>query len=660
LADATIRNQQKIIIMKKIFFLFALLASITASAAVTVTPLGVNYGTKTVTFRVSWGTAANNRVWVWVDLCPITGTTAGTFAKAVISGAAATAGSIDAATLNGRGFYVTTNPSTVTATLSNATGHFNWCAYGSDYPPNATMNNGTYALKGSLPFVVNNTTLGAGVNSFSGACITALTDATGCPGIINNNFTAGSITSATYNSCNNVAGTATTVATAPTGSNNYSYQWTVSYNNGTAATVSGATAAVYTPPATATAGTYRYIRQVKDNLCSTAYTNSTGTVTRVVYNNFTAGSITSATYNSCNNVAGTATTVATAPTGSNNYSYQWTVSYNNGTAATVSGATAAVYTPPATATAGTYRYIRQVKDNLCSTAYTNSTGTVTRIVYASLTAGAINSSSTIVRTNTAPATITSNTAASSGGGFTYRWIRSGSSSAKYADNNAGHSFTTAEINTVGTWTYYREVRDNTCATTTWQQSSGSYKLTVITCPYTGSDLYLDATHLCQQRTSGNRNWEAYIKDSRDSQIYRITQFSDNTWWFAENLAIADKSVATCSGVRLYLGTNKPACPSGWTIPTWSQYETRWSPICSNPPVTDSYGGTLAYHTRCYTNSLCGGTNTSPISMDVLTATGTNTVIIRSGTCQWNFCGGQTAANDVNGNNRQPGFVRCMR
>ncbi|MDR0582069.1 MAG: hypothetical protein LBG31_03795, partial [Prevotellaceae bacterium] len=81
--------------MKKVFSLFALLASITASAAVTVTPLDVNYGTKTVTFRVSWtDTPYNNRVWVWIDLCPVSGTSPGTFAKAVISGAAATAGSI--------------------------------------------------------------------------------------------------------------------------------------------------------------------------------------------------------------------------------------------------------------------------------------------------------------------------------------------------------------------------------------------------------------------------------------------------------------------------------------------------------------------------------------------------------------------------------------
>jgi hypothetical protein len=174
--------------MKKITFLFTMLASITASATVTVTPLDVNYGTKTVKFRVAWtGTAANNRVWVWVDLCPVTGTTHGTFAKAVISGAAATAGSIATVAGNTRGFYVTTNPSTVTATLSNATGQFNWCAYGSDFPPNAIDNSsGGYNLRGSPPFVITTSsgTTAVSANTFSGGTITALTDDTGCPGLL--------------------------------------------------------------------------------------------------------------------------------------------------------------------------------------------------------------------------------------------------------------------------------------------------------------------------------------------------------------------------------------------------------------------------------------------------------------------------------------------
>ncbi|MDR0694149.1 MAG: hypothetical protein LBF81_02480 [Prevotellaceae bacterium] len=168
--------------MKKIIFLFAMLASMTASAAVTVTPLSVDYATKKVTFRVSWtGSAANNRVWVWVDLCPVTGTSPGTFAKAEFSSPSVTAGSI--AEFNQRGFYVNANPTTVTATLDNATGKFNWCVYGSDFPPNAKDNSsGGYNLKGSPPFIINGT-IEWDATTYSGSVITALTDATGCPGV---------------------------------------------------------------------------------------------------------------------------------------------------------------------------------------------------------------------------------------------------------------------------------------------------------------------------------------------------------------------------------------------------------------------------------------------------------------------------------------------
>ena len=179
--------------MKKIlFFLFALFASIAANAAVTVTPLNVNYGTKTVTFRVSWtGTAANDRAWVWVDLCPVAGTTPGTFAQAVISSPSAIAGSIATVSGNTRGFYVTTNPSTVTATLSNATGKFNWCVYGSDAPPNVTVAGDTYTLYGSPPFILTaadgSTTQTVAATSIATSAVTitpvTLTDQTGCPGV---------------------------------------------------------------------------------------------------------------------------------------------------------------------------------------------------------------------------------------------------------------------------------------------------------------------------------------------------------------------------------------------------------------------------------------------------------------------------------------------
>ncbi len=66
------------------------------------------------------------------------------------------------------------------------------------------------------------------------------------------------------------------------------------------------------------------------------------------------------------------------------------------------------------------------------------------------------------------------------------------------------------------------------------------------CPYTGDDLFIDGTHFCQQRTTGAKNWEAWIKDSRitaseavssdqGKKYYRIVQLPDGNWWMAQNL-----------------------------------------------------------------------------------------------------------------------------
>jgi uncharacterized protein (TIGR02145 family) len=130
-------------------------------------------------------------VWVWIDLSPITGTSPGTFEKAKISGATATAGSITTVSGNTRGFYVTTNPSTVSATLSNAASKFNWCVYGSDAPPNVTAAGGTYTLYGSPPFILTaangTTTQTVAATTIATSAVTVtpvtLTDQTGCPGV---------------------------------------------------------------------------------------------------------------------------------------------------------------------------------------------------------------------------------------------------------------------------------------------------------------------------------------------------------------------------------------------------------------------------------------------------------------------------------------------
>ncbi|MDR3133549.1 MAG: hypothetical protein LBU42_05940 [Prevotellaceae bacterium] len=186
--------------MKNIFFLFAMLASVAASATIKVTPLSTDYSENKVTFKVEWTSTPtapyNNRVWVWVDFCPVTGATpANSFSAATISNPAKTGGNGTVTNATARGFFIeyaaTNNGTTVTATL-NASGKFHWCAYGSDYPPNVLANtNSSYTLAGTPPFLliasdgttsltVSGTTIAASALTFTPATIT---DATGYPGL---------------------------------------------------------------------------------------------------------------------------------------------------------------------------------------------------------------------------------------------------------------------------------------------------------------------------------------------------------------------------------------------------------------------------------------------------------------------------------------------
>jgi hypothetical protein len=123
---------------------------------------------------------------------------------------------------------------------------------------------------------------------------------------------------------------------------------------------------------------------------------------------------------------------------------------------------------------------------------------------------------------------------------------------------------------------------------------GGLKEVIGACPYTGTDWYADPNHKCQQRTTGAQNWEAYIKDSRDNQIYRITQFSDANWWFADDLNVAAKSVGTCSGKRYYDPQDRPACPTGWLLPTLSQMCARWATFAKTG--SDEYGAPITVGT----------------------------------------------------------------
>jgi uncharacterized protein (TIGR02145 family) len=183
--------------MKKIFFLFAMLASVAVSATVTITPISTDYSTKKITFKVEWTNTPiapyNNRVWIWIDFCPVNGVAPQSFSTATITSLAKTGGNGTITNITTRGFFIeygaTNAGTTVTATLSNApSGKFNWCAYGSDYPPNVTLDKGTYTFKGTTNFIVNShaqpiTTKTIAKTNLTVTSSSTFTDATGCPGI---------------------------------------------------------------------------------------------------------------------------------------------------------------------------------------------------------------------------------------------------------------------------------------------------------------------------------------------------------------------------------------------------------------------------------------------------------------------------------------------
>ncbi|MDR3133610.1 MAG: hypothetical protein LBU42_06260 [Prevotellaceae bacterium] len=101
---------------------------------------------------------------------------------------------------------------------------------------------------------------------------------------------------------------------------------------------------------------------------------------------------------------------------------------------------------------------------------------------------------------------------------------------------------------------------------------GGLKEVIGSCAYTGTDWYADPEHKCQQRPSGAQNWEAWIKDSRDDELYRIVLMPDNKWWLAQNVKLASYNNSTVGSA--ISGCSKDECGRGYT---WAQ-------------IYDNYGG----------------------------------------------------------------------
>jgi len=151
---------------------------------------------------------------------------------------------------------------------------------------------------------------------------------------------------------------------------------------------------------------------------------------------------------------------------------------------------------------------------------------------------------------------------------------------------------------------------------------------IYTCPYTGSDLFVDTAHVCRQRITGAKNWQAWIRDSRDSELYRIVRMPDNKWWLAQNVKLARYNnvtvgieldctkdecgrAYTCTEIQAARGGTSGSsgnvqgiCPNGWLLPLKGTCQTMYNAISSTAatvanalrsyngpctPVNDTYG-----------------------------------------------------------------------
>jgi len=299
--------------MKKIFFLAAMLISIGAAAQqrTFVNSVSTNYNNQQVTFSISWeagsrgtysGKIYHSKVWVFVDYQEmIDDAPYGNWERADID-ISNLPPNCTAVGTNTKGFWYQGATSgeqndTLTVTLNIEPNKFKWCAFALDYPPNVTYTgNNLVTFKGTLPFSVTYTDntvelFTAKTNQSVTNAMASVTDATGCPCIINcvpgQSDPASAIIhwnqTHTFN-----------LGTATVGNGTYSYQWQQSAN-GTSGWAnvanSPSTNATYTTPPLTGSSYYRRV--------VTSCGNSATSTAAFVQNTFVRPSTMTVTSTSC-------------------------------------------------------------------------------------------------------------------------------------------------------------------------------------------------------------------------------------------------------------------------------------------------------------------------------------------------------------------------
>jgi hypothetical protein len=278
---------------------------------------------------------------------------------------------------------------------------------------------------------------------------------------IYNDFTPGTISSTGETICYSgdpVEIGSTTPASG--GDEAIEYKWQANGSD-----ISNSNSATFDPPAGLTETT-TYTRWAKDGECNASFTQSTGSWTVTVYDEFTPGTISSTGETICYSgdpVEIGSTTPASGGDGS--IEYKW---HANGS--DISNSNSTTYDPPAGLTETT-TYTRWAKDGTCNS-FEESPGIWTVTVRDNFTPGTISSTGETICYSGDPVEIGSTTAASGGDeAIEYKWQANGSdisnSNSVTYDPTAGLAETT---------TYTRWAKDGTC--NSFEESPGSWTVTV--------------------------------------------------------------------------------------------------------------------------------------------------------------------------------------
>jgi RHS repeat-associated protein len=285
-------------------------------------------------------------------------------------------------------------------------------------------------------------------------------------GIENAHATAPSFTTQPSNKTVTVPATAT-FTVAASGSPTPTYQWQQKAPGGSFTSISGATSTSYTTPATTAANNGTQYECVATNSAGSA-TSNLATLT-VNY----SPSITTQPSNATVTAPATAT-FTVAASGNPTPTYQWKQKVPGGSFTSISGATSASYTTPATTLANSGTQYECVVTNSIGNV-TSNVATLTVNVTPSITTQPSNA------TVTAPATATFTVAASGTPTPTYQWQQEASGAGSYTaiSGATSASYTTPATTAANDGTKYECVATNSAGSATSNAATLTVKYTPI-------------------------------------------------------------------------------------------------------------------------------------------------------------------------------------